>query len=83
MPSLHYEDMKDQGTSDAVALEMHLAHNFYPPIPEAVKRIFINAFHSYWEGSTDMEGLEKEVAQVYRGSLYDYGFENFLREDDY
>ena len=22
MPSLHYEDMKDQGTSDAVALEM-------------------------------------------------------------
>ena len=39
MPSLHYEDIKDQGTSDAVALEMHLAHNFYPPIPEAVSFI--------------------------------------------
>ena len=74
-------------TLDAVglhdSLQMHLSSNFYPPMPAEVKKIFGDAFNQYWAGQIDFEGLEKEVSRVYRGSLYDYGFWNYLHEGDY
>ena len=66
----------------ADSLQMHLTSNFYPPLPGEVKKIFGDAFNQYWAGQIDFEGLEKEVSRVYRGSLYDYGFWNYLNEED-
>ena len=65
------------------SLQMHLSTNFYPPLPGEVKKIFGDAFNQYWAGMIDFEGLEKELSRVYRGSLYDYGFDNYLNEGDY
>ena len=65
------------------SLQMHLSTNFFPSLPGEVKKIFGDAFNQYWAGQIDFEGLEKEVSRVYRGSLYDYGFWNYLHEGDY
>ena len=66
----------------AKSLEIHLSANFYPPLPNFVKQIFVDAFNQYWSGLTDINGLEKELSRVYRGSLNDYGFYNYLNEED-
>lgn len=60
------------------SLNLHLTANFYPPLPAIVKRIFLDAFNQYWAGLIDVEQLGVELSRVYRGSLYDYGFENYL-----
>ena len=67
----------------ADSLQMHLSSNFYPPMPAEVKKIFGDAYNQYWAGMIDVEGLAKELSRVYRGSLYDYGFDNYLNEGDY
>ena len=69
-------------TGRADSLQMHLSANFYPPIPAEVKKIFGDAFNQYWAGMIDITGLEKELSRVYRGSLNDYGFWNYLNEED-
>ena len=66
----------------AKSLEIHLSANFYPPLPSFVKQIFVDAFNQYWSGLTDINGLEKELSRVYKGSLNDYGFYNYLNEED-
>ena len=66
----------------AESLRLHLSANFYPPLPSFVKQIFIDAFNQYWSGLTDINGLEKELSRVYKGSLNDYGFYNYLNEED-
>ena len=66
----------------AKSLEIHLSANFYPPLPGFVKQIFVDAFNQYWSGLTDINGLEKELSRVYKGSLNDYGFYNYLNEED-
>ena len=66
----------------ADSLQMHLSSNFYPPMPSEVKKIFGDAFNQYWAGMIDITGLEKELSRVYRGSLNDYGFWNYLNEED-
>lgn len=67
------------------SLEMHLSSNFYPPLPAEVKLIFLDAFQQYWAGLIDLDQLAREVSRVYRGSLYDYGFDNYLvhESEDY
>ena len=74
-------------TLDAVglheSLQMHLSANFYPPMPAEVKKVFGDAFNQYWAGLIDVDGLQKELSRVYRGSLNDYGFWNYLLEGDY
>ena len=64
------------------ALDIHLASNFYPPLPPEVKRVFTDAFTGYWAGLYGVEGLEKELSRVYRGGLHQYEFWQFLNEDD-
>lgn len=66
----------------AESLSMHLSANFYPPIPAEVKKVFLDAFNMYWAGQIDITGLETELSRVYRGSLTDYGFYNYLLEAD-
>jgi len=66
----------------AQSLELHLSANFYPPLPSYVKKIFVDAFNLYWSGMTDINGLQKELSRVYRGTLDQYGFYNYLNEDD-
>ena len=66
----------------ADSLQMHLTANFYPPLPDFVKKIFADAFNMYWARMIDIDGLAKELSRVYRGSLYDYGFWNYLNEED-
>ena len=66
----------------AESLRIHLSANFYPPLPSFVKQIFIDAFNQYWSGLTDINGLEKELSRVYKGSLNDYGFYNYLNQED-
>ena len=64
------------------SLEIHLTSNFYPPLPSQVKLIFLDAFQQYWAGLIDADNLVKELSRVYRGSLYDYGFDNYLIHED-
>lgn len=66
----------------ADSLSMHLSANFYPPLPGAVKQVFLGAFNQYWAGQIGITGLETELSRVYRGSLNDYGFYNYLLEED-
>lgn len=82
MASLHYEDMQDLGINRENALRMHLSGNFYPPLPSFVKDIFINAFTKYWAYESDIDGLTEDLKEVYRGSLYSYGFEHYLNPED-
>lgn len=65
----------------ADSLGMHLSSNFYPPLPGTVKKVFIDAFNQYWSGLIDSHQLSVELSRVYRGSLYDYGFGNYLIHD--
>ena len=66
----------------ANSLNMHLSANFYPPLPEYVKKIFIDAFNLYWAYMIDIDQLQKELSRVYKGTLDQYGFYNYLNEDD-
>jgi hypothetical protein len=66
----------------AQSLELHLSANFYPPLPRYVKKIFVDAFNLYWSGMIGIQGLQKELSRVYKGELTDYGFYNYLNEDD-
>lgn len=66
----------------AESLQLHLGANFYPPLPGQVKKIFGDAFNMYWAGMIDVDGLQKELSRVYTGSLFDYGFDNYLNEED-
>ena len=72
--------IESSGLADS--LQMHLSANFYPPLPDTVKKIFGDAFNMYWAGMIDMFGLQKELSRVYTGSLFDYGFDNYLNEED-
>jgi len=71
---------ENNGLYDSLAL--HLSANFYPPIPSEVKKIFLDAFNMYWAGLIDIDGLIKELSRVYKGSLNQYGFYNYLLEGD-
>lgn len=64
------------------SLQMHLSANFYPPVPNEVKKVFGDAFNMYWAGMIDVVGLEKELSRVYTGGLDQYGFWNYLNEED-
>jgi hypothetical protein len=64
------------------SLNMHLSSNFYPPMPAQVKKVFLDGFNQYWAGLIDITGLSQELSRVYRGSLDQYGFYNYLNEDD-
>jgi len=66
----------------AQSLEIHLSSNFYPPLPGFVKKIFLDAFNLYWAHKIDINDLEKELSRVYKGGLDQYGFFNYLNEED-
>jgi len=66
----------------AKSLELHLTNNFYPPLPAAVKKIFLDAFNLYWNFEIDLGRLEKELSRVYKGGLDQYGFYHYLNDDD-
>lgn len=66
----------------AASLELHLTANFYPPLPNYVKKIFIDAFNLYWSHMIDVDQLQKELSRVYKGTLDQYGFYNYLYEND-
>jgi hypothetical protein len=51
-------------------------------MPEPVKKVFLDAFNQYWAYMIDVDGLLKELGRVYRGGLDQYGFWNFLHEED-
>lgn len=67
----------------ASSLELHLGANFYPPLPGTVKKIFLDGFNQYWAGLIDIDQLGQELKRVYKGSLYDYGFDNYLIHEDF
>jgi len=79
---VHYEDLKDLNFDNYSALSIHLNSNFYPPLPSFVKKIFLDAFQSYWAELIDIDELQKELSRVYKGGLDQYGFYNFLNEED-
>jgi hypothetical protein len=64
------------------SLSLHLSSNFYPPLPSEVKKVFLDGFNQYWAGLIDLGGLSKELSRVYKGSLNQYGFYNYLNEAD-
>jgi hypothetical protein len=71
-----------ESSGKAASLNMHLSSNFYPPLPAYVKKIFIDAFNLYWSYMIDINQLEKELSRVYKGGLDQYGFYNYLNDDD-
>jgi hypothetical protein len=75
------EDTIDM-SGKAESLQIHLSANFYPPLPSSVKKVFGDAFGMYWAHMIGIDGLQKELGRVYRGSLNDYGFWNYLNEED-
>lgn len=79
---LYPKDLQDFNINKYDSLNMHLTSNFYPPIPNAVKKIFLDAFNLYWSYKIDIEGLQKELSRVYKGSLYQYHFNDYLNDDD-
>jgi len=79
---VHYEDLKDLNFDNYSALSIHLNSNFHPPLPSFVKKIFLDAFQSYWAELIDIDELQKELSRVYKGGLDQYGFYNFLNEED-
>lgn len=66
----------------SASLRMHLSGNFYPPMPEWVKDVFVGSFERYWDGQSDMDMLKTDLSDVYQGSLYKYGFDNYLFDED-
>ena len=66
------------------ALRYHLTANFYPPLPEEVKAEFVHVFEEYWASDEDIYALEQALMDRagYVGSLFDYDFHNFLKEED-
>ena len=64
------------------SLQIHLGANFYPPLPNEVKKVFGDAFNMYWARMIDIDGLIKELSRVYTGGLHQYGFWNYLNEED-
>lgn len=64
------------------SLRMHLSGNFYPPLPEWVKDVFVGSFEKYWDGKSDIEMLQADLSDVYVGGLHKYGFDNYLNESD-
>ena len=66
----------------AFQLRLHLYSNFYPPLPDSFKHSFVEVFEKYWEGG-DADWLKTALSKIgYKGSLNDYGFYNFLNEED-
>jgi hypothetical protein len=64
------------------SLKLHLNSNFYPPLPEGFKFKFVEVFEKYWEAG-DIDWLQEALNKIgYKGSLNDYGFLNFLNEED-
>ena len=64
------------------SLKLHLNCNFYPPLPESFKFKFVEVFEKYWEAG-DIDCLQESLNKIgYKGSLTDYGFYNFLNEED-
>ena len=69
-------------TDKSMQLKLHLDCNFYPPLPNSFKDSFVEVFEKYWEGG-DAEWLQTALSNIgYRGSLNDYGFYNFLNDED-
>lgn len=68
----------------AQSLQFHLSCNFYPPLPEVVKREFIDVFQSYWDGELSVEELPQalEDRAGYVGGLDRYDFWQFLKSED-
>ena len=79
---IHYDDSINLGLDRYQALSFHLTGNFYPPLPASVKKIFLDAFQLYWAELIDIDQLQKELSRVYKGGLDQYGFYNFLNDDD-
>ena len=66
----------------SMQLRLHLDSNFYPPLPDTFKYSFIEIFEKYWEGG-DIIWLQTALSKIgYKGSLNDYGFYNFLNDED-
>ena len=66
----------------SMQLRLHLDSNFYPPLPDTFKYSFIEVFEKYWE-SGDIIWLQTALSKIgYKGSLNDYGFYNFLNDED-
>ena len=64
------------------SLKLHLDSNFYPPLPESFKFKFVEVFEKYWDAG-DINWLQEALSKIgYKGSLNDYGFFNFLNEED-
>jgi len=64
------------------SLKLHLDSNFYPPLPETFKNKFVEVFEKYWDAG-DIDWLQEALNKIgYKGSLNDYGFFNFLNEED-
>ena len=82
MPNLDIEALNDLNISKENQLKMHLQGNFYPPLPDFVITTFINAFKRYWDNHMDIDELKRELQTVYIGDLSDYGFYNFLNDND-
>jgi len=82
MPNLDIQALNDLNISKESQLRMHLQGNFYPHLPEFVVITFINAFKRYWDYHIDINELQRELSNVYTGDLSDFGFYNFLNDDD-
>lgn len=65
------------------SLKMHLSCNFYPPLPDSFKNKFVSIFEKYWERG-DIEWLQEALNKIgYKGDLNQYGFYNYINEEDF
>lgn len=58
-------------------LKLHLATNFYPKLPEAVKDDIVAAFIRYWNGELTFEEMPEKCWVSNTGALVRY-FEAYL-----
>ena len=82
MANLDIEALNNLNMSKQEQLSFHLRSNFYPQLPDFVITTFINAFKRYWDYLIDIEELQIELSTVYNGDLSQYGFYNFLNDED-
>ena len=63
------------------SLELHLTANFYPPLPEFVKKSAVDAFEEHWNGELDdLDELARLCYLRNTDALYRY-FSDFLNDN--
>ena len=63
-----------------IALEAHIAGNFYPPLPAYVRASIRDGFKQYWAGELSIEDLQEKCYLKDLDALYRL-FYDFLNDE--